>query len=201
MAMFVGPLTAQFRSLHPEIRFDYVSAEQRLDLAKGEADVAFRADGGVDGGTLIRVALPDVAWSFYCAEDYRASQGMPSRPAELIGHRVVRYAGPVARLPVSDFLMAHACEANIVATSNSVPSMAGTIRAGHGVGMLPCVYGDQLAGLVRCFDPPAEMVSPLWIVASGQAHQLPHVRSFVTFAAAAMRAKRAMLSGRADAVT
>jgi DNA-binding transcriptional LysR family regulator len=196
MAQFVSPVTLRFREKHPEIRFDYISAEHRLDLSKGEADVAFRASGGVDNDTLFRVPLPDVAWSVYGSQAYRNIHGLPQTPGELGAHRIVTYTGPIARLPVSDYMMTHIAPGNIVATSNSVPNMAGTLRAGHGVGLLPCVLGDQFDGLLRCFDPPEGLISRWWIVTSAEAHQLPRVRSFMAFAAEAIRAERALLSGK-----
>ena len=91
MAQFIGPLTQNFRTLHPEIRFAYLSAEHHLDLAKGEADVAFRAGSEIVGDTLVRVALPDVIWSAYCSERYRDKSGMPDRVADLRQHSIVTY--------------------------------------------------------------------------------------------------------------
>lgn len=195
MTQFVGPITLRFREIHPDVRFDYVSAEHRLDLSKGEADVAFRADGAVESETMIRVSLPDIAWSFYASQGYEALHGLPKDPGKLSGHRIVAYAGPVARLAVSDFLMTHISPGNIVATANSVPGMAGTLRAGHGIGLLPSLIGDLSAGLVRCFDPPGGLVSQWWIMASAEAHQLPHIRAFMAFAADAIRAERRLISG------
>lgn len=196
MAQFVGPVTLRFREKHPEVRFDYISAEHRLDLSKGQADVAFRADGGVESDTVVRIPLPDVAWSFYAAESYARVHGLPQTADSLAAHRIVAYAGPIARLKVSEFLMAHISPGNIVATSNSVPNMAGMLRAGHGVGMLPCVIGDQSPGLLRCFDPPPGLVSHWVIMSSAEAHQLPHVRAFMAFAASAIKAERPLLSGQ-----
>lgn len=197
MAQFVGPLTLRFRQMHPEVRFDYVSAEYRLDLAKGDADVAFRAGGVLEGDTLVCVALPDILWSAYCAQSYRDSSGMPGDLAGLGQHPVIAFVSAVSKLPVAKAFMSQVPSQNIVGTSNSVANMCGMIRAGLGIGMLPCFLGDQHPGIVRCFDSPPEMFTPWWLMASPEAHQLLRVRAFMQFAAEAIRRDVAMLRGQA----
>lgn len=198
MALFVGPLTLRFRSQHPEVRFDYISAEHRLDLVKGDADIAFRAGGVLEGDTLISISLPDIYWTAYCADSYAAKHGAPGGLAEVAGHRVIGYGPAIAQLAVSKIFMAKTAAGDAVGTSNSVPNMAGMIKAGLGVGILPSFVGDLQPEVRRCFAPLPDMFTPWWILAAPEAHNLLRVRRFMAFAAEALRGMRALLSGELD---
>lgn len=199
MSLFVGPLTLGYRKLHPEIRFDYLSAENRLDLAKGEADVAFRAGDGLEGDTLIRQALPNFAWTAFCAAAYAARHGLPAGIEDLAGHPTIGIAGPMTHMAHVKYYMGLVRACDLVGTSNNVPNMTGMIRAGLGIGILPCCVGDTDPDLVRCFAPPALLRTPQWwTVVSPEAWALPRVRGFVGYAVEALRRLRPVLAGEVD---
>jgi DNA-binding transcriptional LysR family regulator len=87
---------------------------------------------------------------------------------------------------------------DVAATSNNVPNMAGMIRAGVGIGILPCMVGDIQRDLIRCFPPPKNVMTPWWIVASREANELRRVRDFMSFAADEVRHLRGALNGTLD---
>lgn len=198
MAVVVGKLTSRFRCLHPGVRFDYVSAEHRLDLSLGEADVAFRAGGVLEGDTLVCQALPDIAWAVYGAASYASRRGLPQDIAGLRDHAIIAYAGPITQMPHLQAFKPLIQGCDLVGSSNNVPTMTGMIRAGLGLGLLPCLVGDMQADLVRCFVPPETLWTPWWIVASREANNLQRVRDFMAFSADHLRPLRAALSGRLD---
>lgn len=198
MATIVGPLTQHYRRLHPDVRFDYLSAEQRLDLAKGEADVAFRAGGVLEGDTLIGVALPDIFWTAYCSKGYAARHPLPKGLDDMAGHKVIGFAGPIAGMPHLRAFLAAVPDADRVGNSNNVPNMTGLVRAGLGIGLLPCFVGDMQPDLLRCYDPPDGMMTPWWIVVAPEAWVLPRVRNFVGEAADILRRLRPALCGEVD---
>jgi DNA-binding transcriptional LysR family regulator len=201
MAIFIGPLTLRYRRLHPDVRFDYLSAEQRLDMIKGEADVAFRAGGVLEGDSLIGTALPDIFWTAYCATSFAAHQALPAGLDSMAGHPCIGFAGPIAQMPHIKAFTQVLQGCDVVGTSNSVPNMAGMIRAGLGIGLLPCIVGDLQPDLQRCFAPPAKMTTPWWVLVAPEAWALPRVRSFVAYAAEALRRLRPVLAGEYDQAT
>lgn len=198
MAVFVGPLTLRYRHLHPDIRFDYLSAEQRMDMAKGEADVAFRAGGVLAGDTLISVALPDIYWTAYCSLGYAAQHKVPKGLDDMAGHPAITFAGPIAAMPHLKAFATSVQSCDRVGTSNIVPNMTGMVRAGLGIGLLPCFVGDTQPDMLRCYPPPAMMFTPWWIVVSPEAWALPRVRNFVGYASESLRRLRPALSGEVD---
>lgn len=201
MATFVGTLTTRYREQHPNVRFDYVSAEHRLDLAMGEADVAFRAGGELSGDTLVCQALPDIAWAVYGSAAYARRRGLPKGIDELNGHSIIAYAGPITGMPHIRSFMAMVPGCERVGTSNNVPNMAGMTRAGVGLGLLPCLVGDLQTDLIRCFFPPDGLITPWWIVTSREANNLRRVRDFMAFSADQLRPLRGALGGKVDQAT
>lgn len=188
MTHAISPIMLAYRTLHPEVRFENLSAEHRVSLEKGEADIAFRATNGELGGdALISVRLPNVMWGVYCSEDYVARNGEPKSMNDLKDHAIVAYSGLVATLHFSRAFMNFVSDAQVATTSNSILNMAGAVRAGLGVGLLPLMVGDTTPGLVLCFPPPVETDSQWWLVASLDAYLQLRVRSFMAFAAERIR--------------
>ena len=201
MAVFVGPLTLAYRKRHPDIRFDYLSAEHRLDLTKGEADVAFRAGDVLEGDTLIRQALPDFAWTAFCSATYAARHGLPAGIEDLAGYPTIGFAGPMTSMAHVKYYMGQVRACDLVGTSNNVPNMTGMIRAGLGIGILPCCIGDTQPDVVRCFPPPVPLTTRWWVVAAPEAWALPRVQGFVRYAVEALRHLRPALAGEVDQAT
>lgn len=188
MTHVVSPTILAYRSLHPEVRFESLSAEHRVSLEKGEADIAFRATNGtLTGDTLISKRLPNVKWGVYCSDDYVQRNGKPSTMADLKEHAIVAYSGLVSTLHFSIIFMSSVSGDQVATTCNSIPSMTGALRAGLGVGLLPVMVGMATPGLSLCFPPPIETDSLWWIVASPDAYRQPRVRSFMAFAAERIR--------------
>jgi len=191
MSNLVVPIMLAYRALHPEVRFENLSAEHRISLEKGEADIAFRATNGtLTGDTLIAHRLPSVKWGVYCSEAYVSANSKPSSMQDLSDHAIVAYSGMVATLHFSIWFMSFVRGEQVATTCNSVPNLSGALRAGMGVGLLPVIVGMTTPGLVLCFSPPVETDSAWWIVASPEAYQQPRVRSFMSFAGERIRQDR-----------
>ena len=188
MTHSVSPIMLAYRALHPEVRFESLSAEHRMNLEKGEADIAFRATNGkLTGDTLIAHRLPNVKWGVYCSDGYAGVNGKPSTMADLKEHAIVAYNGVAATLHFSIWFMSFVRGKQVATTCNSIPNMSGALRAGLGVGLLPVMIGMTTPGLALCFPPPAETDSAWWIVAAPEAYQQPRVRSFMSFASERIR--------------
>ncbi len=195
MTHVVSPAITAYHAIHPEVRFEYLSAETRLNLERGEADIAFRAGDKISGDTLVHQRLPDICWSAYCSETYIEANGAPVSPTDMAQHSIVAYGGLIAMQPFSIWFMTFVRGEQIVATCNAIPNMGGALRSGLGVGLLPCLHGDATPGLVRCYPPPPELDSPWWLVAPHEAYLQPHIRSFMAFAAAEIRRERRGMRG------
>ena len=191
----VAPIVAEFRREHPEVTVDWDSSEGFVDLVAGEADVAFRAMIAPTDERLHGLKLSDVAWSAYCSRDYAGVHGMPASAGELRDHAIVAFTGPVAQRPGDHWFMSHASPARVEGSSNTVTNVTSILKAGMGVGCLPCFHGDAEPSLLRCFPPPPEMMTAIWLLTTPERARVPRIEAFVRLATERVRIHRPRLKG------
>jgi DNA-binding transcriptional LysR family regulator len=191
----VAPCLRTFRKRHPDVTIELITADRRLDVSRGEADVALRAGLRPEGGGIVAQRLPDAAWALYCSPAYAQDHGVPTDPSELSGHAIVGAEGTMASVAAFLWLARVAPNANIGTRSNSLTNLVSALRAGLGVGLLPCFVGDAETELQRCFPPIRELDGELWLIVREALKQTPHVRAFVDFLAAHIQGMRKELAG------
>lgn len=191
----ITPCLAAFYKQHPAVRIELNADDRRLDIATGEADVALRAGSRPEGAGIVARRLPDAGWSVYCGKSYAAENGVPKSPQEIDGHAVIGMDGRMAELPGPIWLRERAPNAVIRFRSNSLTNLVSNLRAGLGLGTLPCFVGDLEPDLVRCMPPVPELVSEMWLIVREDLRAVPHVRAFADFLAAHVHSIRADLAG------
>lgn len=196
--MLVAPALSEFRRLHPEVRVDLVVDERRLDLMRGEADVALRTGERPTENGLAGRRLAPLAWAAYCSRDYAERQGRPDTVESLRRHPLIGAEGAIAALPAWKWLQDALPEAEIVVRTSSITNVISAARAGLGVAILPCLLADGDAQLVRCIGPIPGIESELWLLSRDDSRDLPRIRAFLDFLAAHVAAMRPFLSGNAD---
>jgi DNA-binding transcriptional LysR family regulator len=184
---FVLPGMRTLQTLYPGIMVELLVADERLDIARGDADIALRAGSGPEGAGVVAQRLPDVAWTIYCSRAYAAERGAPPDRAGIRGHEIVGLDGHIARLPAWQWLKAAVPDGVVRFRSNSLVTMVSNLKAGLGVGPLPVITGDAEPDLVRCFAPPPELRSELWLIVREEIKAQPHVRAFTDFLACYVR--------------
>lgn len=192
--MLLAPLLQSFHKAYPEVRVELDASDRRVDVARGEADVALRAGSRPEGGGIVARRLPDNDWAVYCSRAYAEEHGCPAGPLDMAGHAILALDGRMAQVPAARWLRALVDEGSIRFRSNSLTNMVSNIRAGLGVGALPCIIGDAEADLVRCFPPPAELRSEMWLVVRAEVKSAPHVRALAEFLADFVISQRAKLA-------
>lgn len=177
----ITPCLREFRRLHPHIQIELITADERLDVARGEADVALRASSRPEGAGIVARRLPDNDWTVYCSRAYAEERGLPQSPDAVRDHDIVGMEGRMGQLPGWLWLSALAPEANVRFRSNSLSNLALNLKAGLGLGALPVMIGDAEPDLVRCFAPPPELRAEMWLIVREDLKGQPHVRAFTDY--------------------
>jgi DNA-binding transcriptional LysR family regulator len=162
-------------------------ADERLDIARGEADVALRAGSAPEGGGIVARRLPDAHWTVYCSRGYAAENGAPQDRSAVRGHAIVGLDGQMGRLPAWLWLKESAPDAVIRFRSNSLVNLVSNLKAGLGLGVLPTMIGDAEPELMRCFPPPPQLLSEMWLIVREEIKAQPHVRALTDFLASYIR--------------
>ncbi len=183
----VAPCMRAFQKLHPGVTIELIAADRRLDLARGEADVALRAGSRPEGAGIVARRLPDVEWGIFCSRAYAAERGVPDCPEAIRGHDILGMEGRMAQLEASIWLQAHAPGSVVRFRSNSLINLLFNLKAGLGLGAMPTMHGDSDPELVLCFPPPPELRAELWLIVREEIRGQPHVRAFADFLAEDIR--------------
>lgn len=195
----VAPFLRTFRKQYPSVTVELIAEDRRLDLSRSEADVALRAGIRPEGGGIVAQRLPNSAWAAYCSRTYVDDHGCPADLSKLNAHAIVGYDGAMAKIPAALWLARHAPNASISTRSNSLTNHISAVKAGLGIGVLPCFIGDDDDKLVRCSQPIKEAEAELWLIVREEIKQAPHVRAFVDCLSAHMASLRGPLSGQPTA--
>ncbi len=184
-----------FQKLNPGIRVELIADDRRLDLARGEADIALRAGSRPDGVGIVMRRMPDSAWTVYCSRAYAEEHGMPRSREEIRNHEIIGMEGPVGQIPGPRWLSEAAPGGQIRFRSNSLVNLVSNLRAGLGVATLPCIVGDRESDLVRCFAPPPELEAEMWLILREELKSAPHIRAFADYLAGYLHSIRAQPAG------
>lgn len=189
LRLLLPALRVQHPDLHVELRGDY----QRVDLARGEADVAVRMSRPTESGLVARRAL-DCGWFVYASEAYLQTHGQPTSVDDLAAHRLVLYAESMHRVAPLRWLEAHRGSARDLSRVDNLELACQTIASDGGIGVLPGFLADPLPQLKRVFDNCIGLNTG-WIVYHASARDTARVRLMVDALAAFFEQHAALFSG------
>ncbi|MGN6487632.1 MAG: LysR family transcriptional regulator [Devosia sp.] len=177
----LAPWLGDFRGRYPDVLIEVINSDAMLDLGKGEADVAMRVGAPPSGAGIVARRLPDCPWTAYSSRAYVRERGSPAAPTELAAHALIGLDGAQAGLPSAIWFRQVVGAERIRVRCNSLSNVVHSLRAGLGIGMLPCVIGDAEPELVRCFPPVPELDAQTWLIVRQVVKTATHVRAFVDF--------------------
>jgi DNA-binding transcriptional LysR family regulator len=139
---------AQLQAASPGLSLELLSSSRPVDLKKGEAELAIRSGPVVDEDLVAR-RLCETGWSLYASPAYLSRRPAPADLNDLSGHDVIGYDPSLAGVPAAKWIEARAQGANVVLRSREMNDMLAAALGGAGLAVLPCLLGDEEAGLVR----------------------------------------------------
>jgi DNA-binding transcriptional LysR family regulator len=179
-SFWVLPELPDFHRAHPGVQVEILTTEERLDIARGEAEIGIRFGSRPDEPGLVVRRLGTLRMGLFCSEAYASAHGVPARVEE-IGerHAIVRGSGYIDSRPYNAWLAARAPAARVAHRASSGLGILEAIRAGVGIGWLPCGFLDD--GLIQLFPPPPELDAGAFLITGEALRRLPHVRAFIDF--------------------
>lgn len=139
------PVLARFLTRHPNVVLELVTDSRLYNLARREADVAFRITP-FDEPDVIQRKVMHIDYALYGREDFE-----PPPRAGGDGVSLISMDSAFGSLPDVEWLGRELPDAKIVFGSNNRGVQARMCAEGAGFAVLPCALGDATPG-IRRFD-------------------------------------------------
>lgn len=187
------PLIERFHARHPNLRVEFVMSDRYVDLANGEADIAFRS--GDTDDELIGRKVADSVWAVYASQSYIELHGKPIQAEDLPQHPIVSLDESMSGHRVAKWLKEAAPNAKVIARSNSVLGMMYAVKSGVGIGPLPTAIADTEPGLVRVLGPVPELARSWRLLTHPDLRRTPRIAAFFDFMIAERESLKSVLTG------
>lgn len=159
---------ADLRGRYPELAIEIIASSRSLDLGRREADIALRLARPADGDLVVR-CLGRLAYGVYGPEKPLLCSSWQAAPW-------VGYERSLDLVPEMCWLSEHVGQHNVAFRCNNIDALANAVADGLGLGILPCLVGNQHPGL-RCLSGDKAVLSrEIWLVLPRELRDVPRIR-------------------------
>jgi DNA-binding transcriptional LysR family regulator len=141
------------RAKHPLLEIEFSGSIDRVDLAKGEADIAIRMSLPSEPDLVARRVL-ECGWCVFASKNYVAANGSPATFEELAKHRLVLYITALHGIALLRWMEDYKGANMHISRVDNLEIMSQILSSGGGIGVLPYFIGDENPELVRVFCQP-----------------------------------------------
>ncbi|HEX5393853.1 MAG TPA: LysR family transcriptional regulator [Rhodocyclaceae bacterium] len=195
--LHVEPVLTDFLSSYPEVRAELLLLDRIVDLLEEGLDLAIRI-GEPAESSLVAIPLGRTRRVLCASPDYLARQGTPATPADLAGHRGIRFTGLASGTEWEFSAGGKTVRASVdeAFATNQVDAALNACLKGLGCGRFlayqsrELIAAGRLVSILTDFEPPSVPVNLTY----------PHsrllssrVRAFVDWAVPRLRARLAEL--------
>jgi len=195
--MIKSPLLEAFHQRYPGLRVELVMVDRILDLAKGEADIAFRTAAPQDDALVAR-KIAEVPWAVFASRSYVERRGAPKTLEDIAKHDVIQFDGPIADHAIARWMKSIAPGARVAARCTSTPALVLAVKSGAGLSALPIIAVELEPDLIRLFDSIPKLTLPFYLIIHRDMQRTPRVRAFCDFVTSEIAAFRELLVGQTN---
>jgi DNA-binding transcriptional LysR family regulator len=196
---FLVPRLHGLLASYPGISLELVAGNPAVNLARREADISLRLSKPQEPNLIAR-RLGEAAWAVYGSSAYLARHAKPSVRKRLRGQQLIALDSELRGTVGARWLAAHGSHAEISLTCNTLIAQAAAVVAGLGISPMPCLFGDQQAGLVRAL-PRSIGAHAIWLVVHPDVRSSARVRAVMDYLTELVTSHASLLSGTADRKT
>jgi DNA-binding transcriptional LysR family regulator len=192
----LSPHLHTFQKRYPHIEFEIILDERGLSLSQGEADIALRAGSIGSEEMVIPIKLAEIPFALYGAKAYFKAHPVPEKLDDLKQHK---YVVLTTQVPKSftwlQWLEEQVPVPHIGIRLNHPQGIPAAVKAGFGLGFLPCMDADGDETFQRVLLQQT-WKSPLWMLVHRDRYRAAKIQAFIQFVKAVIQpALNAYLSG------
>lgn len=177
------PAVATFCNMHPQIEVELLTARERIDLSRREADIAVRMSEQVPD-YLVGRRIGEVRFRIYAMQGAPFLGGVKRPKLRTIPELAERMPWICFERGARDRSYDRWVQENVPDTSVRVradhfPGALALLRTGMGATLLPEFVAQDTGGLVPLSAPIDELQTPLWILTHPDLRNSARVRAFM----------------------
>lgn len=169
------PILARLRAEEPEITIDLVPTDQSENLLYREADIAVRMYRS-EQLDIVTKYLGELSLGLYASHDYIARRGRLTRVEDFFAHDVIGYDRSDLILKGMRAMGMEAQRDWFATRTDHHAVYWELIRAGCGIGVAQCHFGERDPGLERLLPELPLPSLPLWLAAHEAVRHTPRIR-------------------------
>jgi DNA-binding transcriptional LysR family regulator len=194
-ARFLAPQLADLADEGHDLTIELVETHLDPDLGRREADLFLR-HGLPARGHLVRVGLGSMAAAIYGSTSLVSARPTARGDGRWRDCPWVAYDAPHEYFRSMAWLMRHLGDHRPRVRASRFSLQVEAIRAGAGLGILPCFLGDGDPALVRLTAPIVELSADHWLLVHPDLRAVPRVRRVIDWIQSAFKKNRPALQGR-----
>lgn len=144
-----------------------------VSLAGRDADLAVRMVRP-DGASLYARKLAELRLGLFAAPAYL--EGRSSASIDLRAEKLLIYDDSYGRLPENDWIVGHGLQEAVAMRTGSTRGLITAAIGAGGIAVLPCVFAEQLCGLVEIQTSVPLPVRQPWLVVHRDLRRLPSIQ-------------------------
>jgi DNA-binding transcriptional LysR family regulator len=194
-ARFLAPRLSALVADESDLTVELAETHREPDLDRREADL-FVGHGLPARGHLVSVGLGTMAAAIYGHTALVEAHPAARTEARWRACPWVAYDAPHEYFGTMAWLMRRLGDRRPRVRASRFLLQVEAIRAGAGLGILPCFLGDDDPALVRLTAPIPEVSADYWLLVHPDLRAVPRVRRLMDWIVAAFRRDRRALDGR-----
>lgn len=183
ISLFLTQHAARLSAAAGGVEIVIISTRERLDLARGEAEIAIRMRRPPDGAGYFGQKVGRLAQAFYVRRDVDPATAPIISVSRDVSSRIEQR------------ILAWAAGRPIAARVGDSAARYESIRSSGALSMAPCFLADADAALVRLGEPPDDTADEIFLVSHESGRQRPAVRAALEALRRLFREHRGRLEG------
>jgi DNA-binding transcriptional LysR family regulator len=174
------PHLSEFQKEFPDIRLEFDTSREFLDIMKGEADVAIRMTDNheyIVPDNLLGLRLPDVNVHAYASRKIAAKIRKGTRPDGIGWMKWDK------RINFEQMRTHFDRDIPVTLVIDDIKAQVDAVKNDVGLAILPCFLGDREKGIARIYDRPSLPALNAWVLAHPDMRNVERIRAFMHFAA------------------
>lgn len=190
----IVPRLAILQEAYPSLSLGIAINASFARLPQREADIGLRLCRPDQGSFMIK-RLGTLAFGLYASPAYLAQHPISDDSVPIDGHRLITWGDPLSYIALPKIMRAWAKESRGTLNVDSVQAQMLAIRAGSGLGILPCIMAIGDAGLTRIMPQRCHHEENIWLVVHSDIRHARRVRVVCDFLETTIREMQPALDG------